>query len=159
VKGVELNAVIPKLSFLPTPFDNFGISANATLLDATPPPVQMADRSFRTLRGLFESSKYTYNATVFYTDPHFYASISYNRTSPFYVFVSTSSALDDRTVGTQNIFSGQIRYYINPRAALTFDASNFLNDRPVRRIGVTQSLTREELDNGRAVFIGASFKL
>ena len=73
VRGLELNAVVARMRFLPGPLDGLGFSANVTLLDPTPPSVAQDGVRLRQLSDLFdlfdlfESANTVANVKLFYT--------------------------------------------------------------------------------------------
>ena len=73
IKGIELAYQQP-FTFLPEPFDGFGMMANYTYIDAGELPTEEGGAS-KTLPGISKSS---YNVTVYYEKPRFGAYLSYN---------------------------------------------------------------------------------
>lgn len=159
VKGIELNAVVPELAFLPKPFDGLGFSANLTLLDPTPPTIAMANGSLRRLPYLFEASNTVANVKLFYTIGPITLQGAWNHRSPILFSVSTSDPLQDRIYESSDTFDAQLRIKLMDGITMVAQGKNLTNDRPRRMIGPDFGLLREELDNGRAYYLGAVFKL
>ncbi|MBB4088193.1 TonB-dependent receptor [Sphingomonas carotinifaciens] len=156
VKGVELNAVVARMRFLPGPLDGFGFSANLTLLDPTPPEVTLADNvTRRRLSGLFESANTVANVKLFYNTGPLMVQGAWNRLSPILYSVSTTDPLQDRRYATSDLFDAQIRLKLDRHWTIVAQGRNLTNFRPQRMFGPGFGLLREEIDNGRAFYIGA----
>ena len=156
VRGVELNAVVSRMRFLPGPLAGFGFSANLTLLDPTPPQVTLSDGiTRRRLSGLFESSNTVANVKLFYTAGPVTLQGAWNHLSPILYSVSTSDPLQDRRYATSDLFDAQLRLKLNRHWTLVAQAKNLTNFRPQRLFGPSFGLLREEIDNGRSFYIGA----
>lgn len=156
VKGIELNAVVSRMRFLPGPLDGFGFSANVTLLDPTPPSVTLADGvTQRRLSSLFESSNTIANVKLFYTTGPLQVEGAWNHLSPMLFSVSTSDPLQDRRYATSDLFDAQIRLKLNRHFTVVAQGKNLTNFRPERMFGPNFGLLREQLNNGRAFYIGA----
>ncbi len=156
VKGVELNAVVARMRFLPGPLDGFGLSANLTLLDPTPPQVTLADGvTRRRLSGLFESADTVANVKLFYNTGPLMVQGAWNRLSPILYSVSTTDPLQDRRYAASDLFDAQVRLKLDRHWTIVAQGRNLTNFRPQRMFGPEFGLLREEIDNGRAFYIGA----
>jgi TonB-dependent receptor len=156
VKGIELNAVVARMRFLPGPLDGLGFSANLTLLDPTPPRIALADGiATRQLSGLFESANTVANIKLFYTSGPVTVQAAWNHLSPILFSVSTTDPLQDRRYAASDLFDAQLRLKINRHLTAVAQGKNLTNFRPQRMFGPNFGLLREELDNGRAFYIGA----
>ena len=156
IKGVELNAVVARMRFLPGPLDGLGLSANLTLLDPTPPEVTLADNvTRRRLSGLFESANTVANVKLFYNTGPLMVQGAWNRLSPILYSVSTTDPLQDRRYATSDLFDAQIRLKLDRHWTIVAQGRNLTNFRPQRMFGPDFGLLREEIDNGRAFYIGA----
>ncbi|MET0373053.1 MAG: TonB-dependent receptor, partial [Rhizorhabdus sp.] len=156
VRGVELNAVVARMRFLPGPLAGFGFSANLTLLDPTPPQVTLSDGvTRRRLSGLFESSNTVANVKLFYTAGPVTVQGAWNHLSPILYSVSTSDPLQDRRYATSDLFDAQLRLKLDRHWTIVAQAKNLTNFRPQRLFGLGFGLLREEIDNGRSFYIGA----
>lgn len=155
-RGVELNAVVARMRFLPGPLAGFGFSANLTLLDPTPPQVTLSDGvTRRRLSGLFESSNTVANVKLFYTAGPVTVQGAWNHLSPILYSVSTSDPLQDRRYATSDLFDAQLRLKLDRHWTIVAQAKNLTNFRPQRLFGPGFGLLREEIDNGRSFYIGA----
>ncbi len=156
VTGVELNAVVSRMRFLPGPLDGLGFSANLTLLDPTPPKVTLADNvTRRRLSGLFESADTVANVKLFYTTGPLMVQGAWNHLSPILYSVSTTDPLQDRRYAASDLFDAQIRLKLDRHWTVVAQGRNLSNFRPQRMFGPGFGLLREEIDNGRAFYIGA----
>lgn len=156
IKGVELNAVVSRMRFLPGPLAGFGFSANVTLLDPTPPSVvSPSGLGARQLSSLFESANTVANVKLFYTAGPVQLQGAWNHLSPVLFSFSTSDPLQDRRYATSDLFDAQIRLKLNSHFTIVAQGKNLTNFRPQRMFGPNFGLLREEINNGRAFYIGA----
>ena len=155
VKGIELNAVVSRMRFLPGALAGLGFSANLTLLDPTPPEVTLADGiTRRRLSSLFESSNTVANVKLFYTIGPVTVQGAWNHLSPTLFSVSTTDPLGDRRYATSDLFDAQLRVTVNRNLTIVAQGKNLTNFRPQRMFGPDFGLLREEIQNGRAYYIG-----
>jgi TonB-dependent receptor len=156
VQGIELNAVVARMPFLPGPLAGLGASANVTLLDPTPPQVTLSDNvTRRRLSGLFESANTVANVKLFYTAGPVTVQGAWNHLSPILYSVSTTDALGDRRYAASDLFDAQLRLKLGRHWTIVAQGKNLTNFRPQRMFGPDFRLLREEIDNGRAFYIGA----
>jgi TonB-dependent receptor len=156
VKGVELNAVVTRMAFLPQPLDGLGFAANLTLLDPTPPRVALSDNiTLRRLSGLFESADTVANVRAFYTLGPATVQGAWNHLSTILYSISTSDPLQDRRYAPSDTFDAQLRLTLSRRFTVVAQGKNLSNARPRRMTGNGFDYLREEIDNGRAFYIGA----
>lgn len=158
VQGIEFNLVVSRMDFLPTPFQGLGVSANLTLLDGTPPSVAMSDFTQRRLPGLFESADRVGNLKVFYIAGPLTVQGAWNHVGDMLYSVSNSDPLQDRIVEANDRFDAQARYRLSRNLTLVAQAKNLTDERRRRMFGPGFGLLREELDNGRAFYVGALFR-
>ncbi|MEH3120715.1 MAG: TonB-dependent receptor [Sphingomonas phyllosphaerae] len=156
VRGLELNAVVARMPFLPGPLAGLGVSANLTLLDPTPPSVTLSDNvSQRRLSGLFESANVVANAKLFYTLGPVTVQGAWNHLSSTLYSVSTTDPLGDRRYAPSDLFDAQLRLRLSRHWTIVAQGKNLTDYRPQRLFGPGFGLLREEIDNGRAFYIGA----
>ncbi len=156
VQGIELNAVVARMPFLPGSLAGLGASANVTLLDPTPPEVTLSDGvTRRRLSGLFESANTVANVKLFYTAGPVTVQGAWNHLSPILYSVSTSDPIGDRRYAASDLFDAQLRVTLNRHWTIVAQGKNLTDFRPQRLFGPAFGLLREEIDNGRAFFIGA----
>ncbi|PTX92273.1 hypothetical protein DB354_13055 [Opitutus sp. ER46] len=157
IDGLELGFTDTKLDFLPRALRGFGIGANVTWLNIDTSTIEMDDGTRRKLPSLLESCKYTLNITLMYEYKRWSAQVSYKHTDPMLWAIDTSDAFEDRFYRANDVYDAQIRYRFNRRWSFTLQAKNLTNNRPTRVLGYNQEYNREELDNGRSWFIGATY--
>lgn len=156
VKGVELNAIVTRMAFLPHPLDGLGFAANLTLLDPTPPTVTLADGvTRRRLSGLFESADTVANVRAFYTLGPVTVQAAWNHLSPVLYSFSTSDPLQDRRYAASDTVDAQVRVAVSRQFTVVAQGKNLTGERPRRMTGRDFGFLREEIDNGRAVYLGA----
>ena len=62
--------------------------------------------------------------------------------------------MQDRRYATSDLFDAQLRLKLNRHWTLVAQGKNLSNRRPTRVTGPAFNLLSEELDNGRAYYIG-----
>jgi TonB-dependent receptor len=154
IRGVELNAVVTRMTFLPYPLDGLGLSANVTLLSPTAPSVAMADGTRRRLSSLMESADVVGNVRAFYTIGPVTVQGAWNHLSPLLLTVSTTDSTQDVRYKASDVFDAQVRVRVSRALTIVAQGKNLSNRRPTRVTGPAFNLLSEELDNGRAYYIG-----
>lgn len=155
IRGVELNAVVTRMRFLPHPLDGLGFSANITLLDPTPPSIVMANGTRRQLSSLSESADVVGNVRAFYTIGSITVQGAWNHLSPLLITTSTTDPTQDVRYKASDIFDAQIRVKLSRALTIVAQGKNLSDNRPTRVTGPAFGLLSEELINGRAYYIGA----
>ncbi len=158
IRGVELNAVVTRFSFLPRPLDGLGIAANVTLLNPTPPSVIMTNGSTRRLSSLVESANVVGNVRAFYTIGPVTVQGAWNHLSPLLLTVSTTDPTQDVRYKASDIFDAQVRVRLSRTITVVAQGKNLSDNRPTRVTGPGFNLLSEELENGRAYYIGSVFR-
>lgn len=157
VKGMELSLVDLHFDFLPGPLQGLGGTFNATILDMTGPSITMSDGSQRALPALTGAARTVFNVSLLYTAGSFNAQVSANRTGKMPISFATDNAVNDIYYARTQTYDAQLRYAFDPHLSLLVQGKNLTNARPTRLIGPGQSLVKEELDNGRAYFVGMNY--
>lgn len=157
VKGLEFSLVDLRFDFLPGPLQALGGTFNATLLDMTGPSITMSDGSQRTLPALTGAAKAVFNASLLYTAGAFNAQLSANRTGKMPISFATDNAVNDVYYARTLTYDAQVRYAFTPHLSALVQGKNLTNARPTRLLGPGQDLVKEELDNGRAYFVGVNY--
>lgn len=158
ISGLELNFIKSRFEFLPGPLAGLGVSANVTLLTTDNTSIRMNDGSLRELRGLVEQADTTGNVSLLYELGRFRAQLAYNYTGRMLWTVATDAGPNDRSIGPVNVFDLQASYRLRTNLTLVGQAKNLTNNRPTRLQGPNQELLKDELDNGRAYFVGFSWR-
>ncbi|MFT4074385.1 MAG: TonB-dependent receptor [Asticcacaulis sp.] len=142
LNGMEL-AAQSQLSFLPAPFDNFGVVANYTYVDAP------------SITGI---SKNSYNATLYYETPKWGARASMSHRSKWF-----SSYSDDvMSAGTQGYqastyVDAAAFYNLSPKLQITLDAINLTNQKDTQFWGQNEYLYNQN-QSGTTYMVGLSYK-
>lgn len=155
IRGVELNAVVTRMDFLPHPLDGLGFSANVTLLDPTPPSVTMANGTRRQLSSLTESANVVGNVRAFYTLGPVTVQGAWNHLSPLLLTTSTTDPTQDVRYKASDLFDAQVRLRLSRGLTLVAQGKNLSDNRPTRVTGPGFGWLSEELANGRAYYLGA----
>ncbi len=141
--GVEL-AAQSQLSFLPAPFDNFGVIANYTYVDAP-----------KDITGI---SKTSYNATIYYEAKSWGARASLNHRSKW--FSGNSSDLmsaSTRGFNASTYIDAAAYYNVSPKLQVTFDAINLTNQKDTQFWGQNEYLYNQT-QSGTTYMVGLSYK-
>ncbi len=145
VKGIELNASI-QATFLPAPFDGFGLSGNLTLTDSEASGVfGRADKV-----AMFNQSKRVASAQVYYEKDGFLARVAYSYRSAYLDTVGTDTATDIYTAGNGQL-DARVAYDLNSHLQLYVEGANLTDARWQRYIGNSHQLVETER-------YGAAFK-
>ena len=141
VKGIEINAQV-QFTFLPAPFDGFGVSANYTRIGghASGLPARAGNIP------LFLQSKNVGTAQLFFEKYGFAARIAYSFRSA-YADTLGASSLTDQYSGYNGQLDVHASYQIMPQVTIFADGTN-LNDAPWRRYLGTKAflIERERYD-------------
>lgn len=157
VSGLELTAIDTHFDFLPGALSHLGAMANLTLLSARTAGVTMADGSVRALPALLESPRRSANASLLYDLGPFAARLSANYTGKQLISAATDSPVNDRYYDAITTCDAQLAWRFNPHLRVTLQGKNLTDARLKRVIGLDQALLREELDNGRAYYLGVDY--
>jgi TonB-dependent receptor len=141
--GVEL-AAQSQLSFLPAPFDNLGVVANFTYVNAP-----------QVFTGI---SKTSYNATIYYETKLWGARVSLNHRSLWF----SGHSSDPMNAGTQGYepstyIDAAAFYNITPKLQLTFDAINLTNQKDTQFWGQAEYLYNQT-QSGTTYMVGIGYK-
>ncbi len=142
LSGVEL-AAQTQLSFLPAPFDNFGVLANYSYVDAP------------SITGI---SKTSYNATLYYETQGWGGRVSLSHRSKWHSGYSS----DVMSAGTQGFdastyIDAAAFWNISKRLQLTFDAINLTNQKDTQFWGQNEYLYNQT-QSGTTYMLGLGYK-
>ncbi len=152
VKGIELSAQQP-FTFLPPPFDGFGINVNYTYTDDAETSTD-SDGDPVPLEGLSEN---TYNITVFWDKGGFGLRASHRFRSEFVTTTRASNGLPNyRPAAHSTDISAH--YKLNQRVKLWLYAGNVTDEIQQNFNNVPERITFLN-KVGRQVFVGATIKL
>jgi iron complex outermembrane receptor protein len=149
IKGIEFAYQQP-FTFLPPPFDGFGMMANYTYIDAGELPTEEGGAG-KTLPGVSRSS---YNVTVYYEKPRFGAYLSYNYRDGFRLdndsYFGDGSRIDE--YGQLDL---SIDFKFTPHLGMTLAANN-LTDEPVVAVN-DAGYGRGYESTGRRIMLGLRY--
>ncbi len=142
VKGVEVNFQT-RFTFLPSPFDGFGVSANYTHVSGHGTGTVVGATSRTGHIPLFLQSKDTGTAQIFYEKYGLAVRVAYSYRSPYLDTLGATAALDQYTDKNGQL-DVHASYQIFPQATIFIDATN-LTDAPWRRyVGTKNQLVERE---------------
>lgn len=138
LKGIEVNGQV-QFTFLPAPFDGFGLSANYTYVDghATAPDFRPGEIP------LFFQSHDVATAQLFYEKYGFAARVAYSYRSAYLDTLGSDPASDEYTDANGQL-DVHVSYQLTPQVTVFGDGTN-LTDAPWRRyIGTPGQLVERE---------------
>ena len=138
IQGVEINGQV-QLTFLPSPLDGFGISANYTHVSghASAPGIRTGDIP------LFDQSHDIGNVQIFYEKYGFAARVAFSYRSAYMDALGKTAALDQYTDANGQV-DVHASYQIMKQVTIFADGTN-LTDAPWRRyIGTPNQLVERE---------------
>lgn len=150
VQGAEILAQVP-FTFLPDPFNGFGMVATYTYVDSQTPIKDATGRSL-TFPGL---SKNNANLIVYYETGPFSARVAYNWRDRY--FVSLSAANTGVYNDTYSDLAASISYNFTDRLSLQLEASNLLNSQQRTYDGSVEGL-RTNVVYGRNYMATATWR-
>jgi len=141
--GIEL-AAQSQFSFLPAPFDNLGMSANFTHVDAP-----------QVFTGI---SKTSYNATLYYETADYGGRVSMSHRSLWYTGHDSDPA-SDGTSGFEggNYVDAAAFWNVRPGLQVTFDAINLTDQKDTQFWGQPRYL-HNQTQSGATYMIGFGYK-
>ncbi|MBB5736459.1 TonB-dependent receptor [Xanthomonas arboricola] len=157
VNGLELTAIDTRFDFLPGAWSHLGAMVNLTLLDARTADIEMVDGSVRVLPALMESPDRSANVSLLYERGPFRARLSANYTGKQLITAATDNPVNDRYYDAITTYDAQLGWQFTSHLRMTLQGKNLSNARPIRLVGLDQQLLREQLDNGRAFYVGVDY--
>lgn len=154
--GVEVSAQTA-FTFLPAPFDGFGVTGNFTFARAIDSGLtdQATGREIEEFPGL---SKYTYNASFYYDKDWLNARINYNKRSSW-----LAVAADGANSNAPNYRAGEtfvdakVLFRLTPQHSVWIEALNLTGE--LQRNFLDDQRVVEYADFGRRIFLGYQLKL
>jgi iron complex outermembrane recepter protein len=146
VRGIELQAYLGSMPFLPGPLDKLGISGNVTFLDGK---TTFLDGSVQDRR--IRQADFIANAAVFYNTGDFEARVAYNFTDDFLL-------IPGRVEDSFEQLDASMRYYLGDNVILSVEGRNLTNSRRRQLAGTNLDLLFGETIIGRQVHFGVTFR-
>lgn len=151
ISGLEVNLYQP-FSFLPSPFDGFGVDANVSLISSE---VKVPLRPNHDLPFLRQPSR-LYNVTLFYEKGGFSGRVAWSYSDESIETIG-ADVLNDRYRVPRDQFDVLFRYRINGNYAVTASVRNLTEEPEQRSTGVFSLMQYSRL-LGRDYRIGLDFK-
>lgn len=156
VQGIEFGLSDVHLGFLPGFLSNLGINTNAAFVDMDAPHIRMSNGTFRQLPQLLESSRFTGNASLLYSDDVWSGELAYNYTSKMPISFDTNNAANDQWWAGISTLDAQVTYKFDDHLSLRVQGKNLTDSVPQKVVGVSQQLNYSALQNGRAYYFGVA---
>ncbi len=155
VQGIELQAYMGSMPFLPAPFQGLGFSANATFLDGE---TEFADGTVIDRR--FRQADFLANVSVFYNIGDFEARVAYNYTDDFLIVFNPNAATtsSNRVDDAFSQVDASIRYYYGDHVILSLEGRNLSNDRRTQLTGSSLDQLFGETIIGRQFHFGVAYR-
>jgi iron complex outermembrane recepter protein len=153
--GIEINWQQP-LTFLPSMFKDFGVTANATIVESH---VCYIVGTACTYHALTNQSRNSYNTTVYYDDTVFQARMSVAYRSHY--FMTLPGSYNDYEAGNDTFnVDASASYKFSENLMITFDALNITNQRQQQYTGYYDSSNKYMYVNhqtGTDFYIGVKY--
>ena len=151
LRGLELQYE-QRLFFLPPPWDDFGLSGNATFIDGEF-NVPLSDGGTRDV-GFFQQPDRLYNLTGFYAGPRLEVRLSYNWTDSFIDSVEPDDPNLDEYWDAREQLDLQLRLNVTDRVSVIAEAVNLTNAGRTELTGPGRRFLQESARFGRTFWLG-----
>lgn len=141
-------------SFLPGPFDGFGVAANVTVLD-TEFVVPVPGGGERTT-GFFQQPDLTWNLQGFYATDAFEVRVSYNYTDDFIDAIDAGDANLDEYWEARSQVDLQARFNVTDRFTLIGEVANLTDQGRRELTGPGAQYLQEDAEFGRTFWLGVT---
>ncbi len=157
LKGFELNFQ-HQLSFLPQPFDGFGVLLNYTYVKSEIDYVTSAAAGApKVTANLLNLSPNAYNATLYYEKGPYQARVSANYRGDFLRAVPGAFNMDAAGVNSATYVDFSSSYKVNDRLSLSFEALNLTNEKLVSWQDLTTQRFEDYRIGGRQYYVGVRY--
>ena len=151
LRGIELQ-VEQRLFFLPPPWDDVGVSGNATFIDGTF-NVPLADGGTRDI-GFYQQPDRLYNLTGFYAGRRLEVRLSYNWTDSFIDAVNPDNPNQDEYWADREQLDLQVRLNVTDRISVIAEAVNLTDAGRTELTGPGRRFLQESARFGRTFWLG-----
>ncbi len=151
VNGAELNAAM-QLTFLPAPFDGFGVGGNVTYIDGKTKVPGRSDEM-----PMYLQSDLVASAQVYYEKHGFSGRVAYAYRSKYLDLVGESAALDAYTDAHGQV-DARVGYDFSKQFSTFFEAQNLTNEHDRRFMGRRDRMVEDEMF-GRLFRLGVQINL
>lgn len=141
-------------TWLPQPWDGFGVSANFTILD-TDFEIPVGDGTTRTT-GLFQQPDLVLNLTAFYQNEYFEVRGSYNYTDSFLDALNAGDPNRDEYWDDRGQLDLQARVNVTENIAIVGEAVNLTNEGRTELTGPDALFLQEDARFGRTYWVGVT---
>ncbi len=159
--GVELG-FSHDLDMLPSPFDGFGVSANATLSTAKFPIILSDGVTVVQMKNLPEQAPRIYNASIYYDKDRWHGRLAWNHLGQLwddrFPNFTPSGFYANRYQAATNNVDFQASYDVNRHISLSVDALNLTAQGMKYHYGVSQALLQSEWKLPTEIMFGVKFK-
>ncbi len=152
IKGLELN-LQQALTFLPSPFDGLGVSANATFLDTK---FTFLTSVGPRVTGLFLQPDTVWNASVYYQKGKFEGRVSYNYIGGFLETINDTIPNADQYWKSRGTLDANISYRVTPNLTLYAEGQNLTDQGRRELVGPDQAFLQESAEYGRTFWFGVA---
>jgi len=157
-RGIEASAVIERLSFLPAFLANFGINANATIIDGQW-NVTFTDGTKRTVGGLRNQPKFLGNLIGTYNQGPFSANVAWRLRGRTFTGSFGAVPAGDVWVASYSRVDAQVAYQLTSKLKVYGEAQNLTNTYWRETSGISAASTTTATSPGRTYWIGATLKM
>jgi TonB-dependent receptor len=152
IKGLEL-AVQQAFTFLPSPFDGFGINANMTLLDTE--FTFLTSTGPRTT-GLFQQPEITTNESIYYQRGPFEVRVSHNYIGGQLETIVDANPNSDQYWKGRHVFDANVSWRPTEHVTLFLEGQNLSNTGRQEVTGPQRRNLQEWANYGRTYWVGAA---
>jgi TonB-dependent receptor len=152
IKGLEL-AVQQALTFLPEPFNGFGVNANMTLLDTE---FTFLTSTGRRTRGLFQQPEITTNESIYYQRGAFEARVSHNYIGGQLETIVDANPNSDQYWKGRHVFDANVSWRPTRYLTVFLEGQNLSNTGRQEVTGPQKRNLQEWANYGRTYWIGAA---
>ncbi len=159
--GVELG-FSHDLDMLPSPFDGFGVSANATLSSAKFPIILTDGVTVVQMKNLPEQAPRIYNASIYYDKDRWHGRLAWNHLGKLwddrYPNYTVAGFYANRFQAPTNNIDFQASYDVTSHISLSVDALNLTGQGMKYNYGRSQELLQSEWKLPTELMFGLKFK-
>jgi TonB-dependent receptor len=152
IKGLEL-AVQQAFTFLPAPFDGFGINANMTLLDTE---FTFLTSTGPRVTGLFQQPEITTNESIYYQRGPFEVRVSHNYIGGQLETIVDANPNSDQYWKGRHVFDANVSWRPTEHLTLFLEGQNLSNTGRQEVTGPQRRNLQEWANYGRTYWVGAA---
>ena len=150
--GIEA-AIQQSFTFLPAPFDGFGVNLNGTYIDSD---LEVLTATGPRQRGFFLQPEWTANASLFYEKGPFQIRVAYNYLGGFLENINGSIPSADQFWKERGQLDAQVRLRLSDTIEIFAEGENLTDAGRRELTGPNRDLLQEAAEYGRTFTAGAS---